>query len=368
MNKEQVLQKYFGYKTFREPQGLLIDKILAGQDVLAILPTGFGKSLIFQVAGLCLAGITLVISPLVALMKDQVDSLQVRGIKAAYIASTLNQGEIQAILNNLEEYKFIYVAAERLVNPFFLSKIQNISLIVIDEVHTIDWGLDFRQDILKIGDFCKNYQVPIACFSATISYQTLHHIKKYIRLNKPFIFRSSPLRENIKVQVVNKANYATLLAIIRKFPQCKIIIYTLTCKTANHLYEQLRSDFQVAKYHGQLLKDEKIHFQNLFKGETNIMIATNAYGMGLDIPNVRAVILYELPLTLGDLVQQIGRGGRDKNLAYAYIFNNQRNIDLCLKMINHSQNSYLKLVEFKYVLRYLKSRFKNRLICSYLLN
>lgn len=365
MDKYETLKKYFNYDSFRYPQDILIDKILANNDILAILPTGFGKSVIYQVPALMKDGLCLVISPLIALMKDQVDNLLKRNIKACYLASTMTHQEKKAILNNLNNYKFLYVAAERLELEDFISVLPKISLIVIDEAHTILWGFDFRESLLKIRSFIikLNYKVNVVAFTATLAKSTINKIIYYGNLKNPYIYIASPVKENIKLRIFNIDRLTILKEILKRFKGKKIIIYLLTTVGVEKLANILKKDYLVSIYHGKLEKEKKVSEQENFqKNKTDIMIATSAFGLGVDIPNIRAVILYDIPLTLADLIQEIGRAGRDNLQSYAYLLYSNEGVKKALKLISYSNDINNKKQELELVIKFYFSKHRDLLL------
>ena len=316
-----VLKQYYGYSSFREGQEEIIRQILSGEDVLTIMPTGGGKSICYQVPAILLEGITIVISPLISLMKDQVDNINNLGIKSAYINSSLSNFEINNILDEAarSEIKILYVAPERLESQNFLELISsiNVSMIAIDEAHCVSqWGHDFRSSYRKISrviSLLKNRPI-VAAFTATATSEVRSDIINLLELNNPKIFISGFDRKNLKIIIekgVNKKNY--ILDYINNNKNESGIIYASTRKEVDNLYELLTSrGLQVEKYHAGL-NDEyrKTAQENFIYDKSNIIIATNAFGMGIDKPNVRYVIHYNMPKNIEGYYQEIGRAGRD---------------------------------------------------------
>lgn len=321
ISPEQILNKYYGYKTFRKNQQEIISQIINKNNVLAIMPTGAGKSICYQIPALIFEGITIVISPLISLMKDQVDNLNEMGIKAAFINSTLDNNEINAVMYEIRNgnIKLLYVAPERLDNVDFLNMISNVevSQIAIDEAHCVSqWGHDFRTSYTKIPKFIdKLINKPvITSFTATASKEVREDIINLLRLNNPKVFVSGFDRSNLNITVVKGANKNEYVKeYLRKNKELCGIIYCATRKQVDSLYELLiNKGYEVGKYHGGMSENERINNQEDFiKDKIRIIIATNAFGMGIDKPDVRYVIHYNMPQNLEGYYQEIGRAGRD---------------------------------------------------------
>lgn len=316
-----ILQKYYGYKSFRRGQEDIINSILQGQDVLAIMPTGGGKSLCYQVPALCMDGLTIVISPLISLMKDQVDSLTTMGIEASYINSSLSSEDYNQILENIvnDKYKIVYVAPERLESAEFLNIIQNkdIAQIAIDEAHCISqWGHDFRVSYKKIPSFIKKLKTRpiVTTFTATASTEVRKDILNMLDLIEPKIFITGFDRENLYINIVkSSAKNKYLLEYVENHKTENGIIYAATRKEVEKIYEGLlKRDIDVLKYHaGMSNEDRKINQDKFINDEVNIIVATNAFGMGIDKPDIRWVIHYNMPQSIENYYQEIGRAGRD---------------------------------------------------------
>ncbi|MBU5335028.1 DNA helicase RecQ [Intestinibacter bartlettii] len=316
-----VLQKYYGYKSFRRGQEEIITSILQGEDVLAIMPTGGGKSICYQIPALCMDGLTIVISPLISLMKDQVDALTAMGIEASYINSSLSSSDYNQILENIinDKYKIIYVAPERLESAEFLNIIQNkdISQIAIDEAHCISqWGHDFRVSYKKIPNFIKNLKTrpTVTTFTATASTEVRKDILNMLGLIEPKIFITGFDRENLYINIVkSSAKNKYLLEYVENHKTENGIIYAATRKEVEKIYEGLlKRDINVIKYHaGMSNEDRKINQDKFINDEVNIIIATNAFGMGIDKPDIRWVMHYNMPQSIENYYQEIGRAGRD---------------------------------------------------------
>ncbi|MGM9535559.1 MAG: DNA helicase RecQ [Intestinibacter sp.] len=316
-----ILQKYYGYKTFRKGQEQIINSILGGEDVLAIMPTGGGKSLCYQIPALCMEGITIVISPLISLMKDQVDTLNTMGIEASYINSSLSINDYNEVLKNIldDKYKILYIAPERLENVDFLNiiKNKNISQIAIDEAHCISqWGHDFRVSYKKIPYFINNLENRpiVTAFTATASEEVRHDILRMLGLVNPKVYITGFDRENLYINIVKSSNKNKyLIEYIENHKAENGIIYAATRKEVEKIYEGLlKRDISVLKYHaGMSNNDRKTNQDKFINDEVNIMVATNAFGMGIDKPDIRWVIHYNMPQSIENYYQEIGRAGRD---------------------------------------------------------
>ena len=317
----EVLKEYYGYDSFRERQEEIITSILEGKDVVTIMPTGGGKSICYQVPALILDGLTIVISPLISLMKDQVDNIKNMGIKSAYINSTLSENEIKSILNDVikNEVKILYVAPERLESTEFLNLITRvkISQIAVDEAHCISqWGHDFRSSYRRISKFIDLlvYRPIITAFTATATEVVRRDIINLLRLNEPKIFITGFDRKNLKITIekaVVKKQY--ILDYINSSEGASGIIYCATRKDVDIIYEMLiANNIKGERYHAGLNDEERRLAQERFiYDQANVMVATNAFGMGIDKPDIRYVIHYNMPKSLEGYYQEIGRAGRD---------------------------------------------------------
>ncbi len=321
MDKHQALKHYFGYDSFREGQEILIDSILAGRDALGIMPTGSGKSLCFQIPALMMEGITLVISPLISLMKDQVTTLNQAGIHAAYLNSSLTASQYYKALAYAREgrYPIIYVAPERLVTDEFLDFAlnTNISMVAVDEAHCVSqWGQDFRPSYLKIVDFIDRLpkRPVISAFTATATKEVREDVIDILMLREPAVVSTGYDRPNLYLGVQSpKDKYATLKNYVECHPDQCGIIYCLTRKLVEEVCDRLNQEgFSATRYHAGLSDEERRKNQDDFiYDRSQIMVATNAFGMGIDKSNVRFVIHYNMPKNLESYYQEVGRCSRD---------------------------------------------------------
>lgn len=316
-----VLHKYYGYTSFRKGQENIITSIINKEDVLAIMPTGGGKSICYQVPALCLDGITIVISPLISLMKDQVDALKTMGVKARLINSSLSNSEYSEVLEEIEndECKIIYIAPERLDSMDFVNIIRgkNISQVAIDEAHCVSqWGHDFRVSYKKIPYFINRLDKRpiVTAFTATASNEVREDIINILNLHNPAVYITGFDRENLSINIVkssSKNKYT--LDYVENHKNESGIIYASTRKEVETIYEGLlKRNYSVAKYHAGLSNEARKEYQeNFINDDIKIMVATNAFGMGIDKPNIRWVLHYNMPQSIENYYQEIGRAGRD---------------------------------------------------------
>lgn len=325
MDKYQVLKQYFGYEEFREGQEALIDSILSGRDTLGIMPTGAGKSLCFQIPALVMKGITLVISPLISLMQDQVSALNQAGVHAAYLNSSLTAGQYYKALSYAREgrYPIIYVAPERLITEEFLDFAvhSEIVMLVVDEAHCVSqWGQDFRPSYLKILEFVERLpkRPIISAFTATATKEVRDDIIDILMLREPNVVTTGFDRSNLWFSVqAPKDRYATMKNYIECHPGQSGIVYCLTRKTVEEVSRRLSEDgFLVTRYHAGLGDAERKRNQEDFiYDRKTLMVATNAFGMGIDKSDVRFVIHYNMPKNIESYYQEAGRAGRDGETA-----------------------------------------------------
>ncbi|MEI6196937.1 MAG: DNA helicase RecQ [Verrucomicrobiota bacterium] len=315
-----LLKQYFGFTSFRPLQEEIIRDSLAGRDTFALLPTGGGKSLCFQLPALVRDGLTVVVSPLIALMKDQVDALQASGIAATFLNSSLAAGEGRARLRGLHngEYRLLYVAPERLMLSGFLSDLQrwNVRLIAIDEAHCIsEWGHDFRPEYRQIAELRKYFpDVPFMALTATATGRVREDIITHLQLREPKCYVASFNRPNLTYRVIAKNKpYDQLLDFLRGRPKESGIVYCLSRKATESVAQRLNTDGIKAKpYHAGLTPTERSTHQELFlRDNIRVVCATIAFGMGINKPNVRFVVHYDLPKNIEGYYQETGRAGRD---------------------------------------------------------
>ena len=316
-----TLKQVFGYDAFRPGQQQVIEHLLAGQDVLSVMPTGAGKSLCFQIPALCLPGVTLVVSPLISLMKDQVGALVQAGVAAAFINSSLSERQTALALQNAREgrYKLIYVAPERLDTPGFSSfaKEAEISLLAVDEAHCISqWGQDFRPSYRAIADFAAALprRPVIGAFTATATPQVREDIALQLRLENPFTQVTGFDRANLFFSVESpRDKKGALLDFLHRHPGESGVVYCSTRSNVEQVCELLQSEgIPATRYHAGLSAEERRENQEAFSyGRLGVMVATNAFGMGIDKADVRFVVHYNMPKDLESYYQEAGRAGRD---------------------------------------------------------
>jgi ATP-dependent DNA helicase RecQ len=321
MDKREVLKTTFGYEHFRPGQEELIDGILAGRDVLGIMPTGAGKSLCYQVPALCLPGVSIVVSPLISLMKDQVQALNAAGVHAAYLNSSLSENQIAKAISLAAggRYKIIYVAPERLLTQRFLwlSRQIEIPLVCVDETHCVSqWGQDFRPSYLAIADYVKTLKKrpAVAAFTATATKEVREDIIRALELSNPLVKVTGFDRKNLYWRVEQPRNKTDfVLSYLRAHENESGIIYCNTRKNVDQLYGILRDErIPAGRYHAGMEQEERVRSQDDFIYDNiSVMVATNAFGMGIDKSNVRFVIHYNMPSSLENYYQEAGRAGRD---------------------------------------------------------
>ena len=321
MEKQALLQHYFGYGEFRPGQEELVDGILAGRDVFGIMPTGGGKSICYQLPGLMLPGVTLVVSPLISLMHDQVMALKAAGIPGAYVNSSLTFPQLRAVYRNmlLGKYKIIYVAPERLQSDGFLEAVEqmNISMVAVDEAHCISqWGQDFRPSYLKIVDFIRLLprRPVIAAFTATATQKVREDVKRILDLRSPVEVVTGFDRPNLWFEVRHpELKDGELLRLLEARKRRSGIVYCATRKSVEQVCQLLTDrGYAATRYHAGLEERERMENQNAFLyDEKTVMVATNAFGMGIDKSNVNFVIHYNMPKSLEAYYQEAGRAGRD---------------------------------------------------------
>jgi len=323
-----ILKQYWGYDSFRGIQEAIITSIGEGHDTLGLMPTGGGKSICFQVPALTMDGLCIVITPLIALMKDQVLQLKLRGIRAEAVYSGMSRDDIVRVLDNCvhEGVKFLYVSPERLSSELFIAKLQRlrkVCMIVVDEAHCVSqWGYDFRPSYLKIAEIKRYipYEVPVLALTATATPIVVDDIQAQLEFRENCVFRMSFERKNLIYVVRRTSNKAEeLVHIINSIPQGSVIVYVRNRKLTSDLARYLTSlGIPAINYHAGLTNAEKDYRQtNWAKDRVRVMVATNAFGMGIDKPDVRLVIHYNAPDSLEAYFQEAGRAGRDGKTSYA---------------------------------------------------
>ena len=347
MTKEEALKTYFGYDTFRGGQEEVIDALLSGRDVMAVMPTGAGKSMCYQIPALLLPGITIVVSPLVSLMRDQVTALVQMGVPAAYLNSSLTFRQYLLALDRAKagRYKIIYVAPERLETEGFraFAETADISLVAVDEAHCISqWGQDFRPSYLNIPAFVNALpkRPPVGAFTATATPDVRSDILKLLELKKPLSVTTGFDRENLYFEVRQPSGkQAALLELVRSRPGKCGIVYCSTRKTVEEVCEFLReAGIAATRYHAGLEPEERQQNQEDFLYDrASVMVATNAFGMGIDKSDVRYVIHYNMPKDMESYYQEAGRAGRDGAPSSCILLYSERDVRTAQFLIEHSE-------------------------------
>jgi ATP-dependent DNA helicase RecQ len=339
-----ILKHYWGYQSFRPLQEDIIRSVLSGYDTIALLPTGGGKSICFQVPALILDGLCLVISPLIALMKDQVYQLQKRGIRALALHSGMSSREIDIALDNCAygHVKFLYISPERLQSPLFLARVEKlkISLLAVDEAHCISqWGYDFRPPYLEIGTFREEYGIQnTIAVTATATKEVREDIETKLRFKDPKTFSKSFARPNLSYSVFNlDQKDEKMLQVLKNVPGSSVV-YVRSRKKTQKIADFLnRNDVAATFYHAGLNPVERqVRQDKWIKSQVRVIVATNAFGMGIDKPDVRTVIHYDLPDTLEAYYQEAGRAGRDNLKAYAVLVHDNQDIADLKKRVEQS--------------------------------
>lgn len=349
---KDVLKKYWGYDAFREKQEEIISSILEGNDTLALLPTGGGKSICYQVPALLKEGVCIVVSPLIALMKDQVQNLKNKGINAVYIHSGMNYSEIDILLDNCVygDVKFLYVSPERLQTDIFKERFlkMKVSLIAVDEVHCISqWGYDFRPSYLKISEIRElKKEVPIIAVTATATKKVVDDVVQKLDLNAPKIITKTFYRKNLSYSVLYEEDKLERLLRVIKNVNGTGIVYAKTRARTKEVTDYLRKHkVSVAHYHAGL--DSKVRNkiqEDWIENKTRVIVSTNAFGMGIDKPDVRFVVHVDCPSSIEAYFQEAGRAGRDEKNAFAVLlYNNHDKI----KLTEDFEKSFPPITEIK---------------------
>ena len=356
-----ILKKHWDYHSFRPKQEAIIDSVLKNKDTFVLLPTGGGKSICYQIPSLLRDGLTLVISPLIALMKDQVHQLKQKGIGAVALDSSLNYNDINRELDNClyGNYKFLYLSPERLQSEIILERLQylNINCIAVDEAHCISqWGNDFRPayaNIYKIRQILP--EVPVIAVTGSAKPKVIEDIITNLQLKEPQVFKSSFKRENLAYMVFQTENkHQKIIQILKKNPQPSIIYVNNRNKTLQISRLLNEKKFSATYYHGGLDNKEKNkNFMLWMKNDVQVMVATNAFGMGIDKPDVKTVIHLNIPENLENYYQEVGRAGRNDNKAYGVLLYQNSDIDqvkqrvlLALPSADEVKFIYRKLCSF----------------------
>ncbi|MBA5764106.1 ATP-dependent DNA helicase RecQ [Vibrio sp. 404] len=353
-NAQNVLEQVFGYQTFRSGQEQVIDLAIEGRDSLVIMPTGGGKSLCYQIPALVREGITLVISPLISLMKDQVDQLKANGVAAECINSTMPREELISVYNRMHSggLKLVYVSPERVLMRDFIERLQNIplSMIAVDEAHCISqWGHDFRPEYAALGQLKQHFShVPFMALTATADDATRTDITTRLNLNEPHIYLGSFDRPNIRYTLLEK--HKPVSQVIRYLDTQKGncgIIYCGSRKKVEMLTEKLcNNHIRAASYHAGMDADERAYVQEAFqRDDIQIVVATVAFGMGINKPNVRFVVHFDIPRNIESYYQETGRAGRDGLPAEAVMLYDPADINWLRRMLDEKDDGPQKQVE-----------------------
>ena len=376
---QNLLKKYYGYENFRSGQAKIITSILNGSDTLAIMPTGAGKSVCFQIPSLLFKGVTLVISPLISLMKDQVDDLGNIGINAAFINSMLNQAEVDERIFHTRQgkYKLVYVAPERLESEKFrlLLKDLDISFVAVDEAHCVSsWGHDFRPSYKEIAPFIKSLSKKpiVGAFTATATQSVRSDIVSLLSLDNPSVYVTGFNRENLFFDVRRDENK---LEFVKRYAASHVsdsgIIYAATRKEVDNVYSILLNyGFTAGRYHAGMTDEERDEMQDAFTYDNiKIMVATNAFGMGIDKSNVRYVIHYNLPKNMEAYYQEAGRAGRDGDAGKCIILYSPQDVKVQKFLIEQSMTvSERKVYDYQRLQHMVDYSYTDRCLRNYILN
>jgi len=364
MDYKYYLNLYFGYDSFRGIQEEVVESLLSKKDTIAIMKTGGGKSICFQVPALINDGLTIVITPLISLMVDQVRELKENKIKAAYLNSNMDNFEMKNVYNSLNKMKLLYVSPERLLNSYFMKQIDKVkvSQIIVDEAHCAStWGDDFRKSYLDIKDFISRFKDKpvVGAFTATANKKIIEDIISALGLKNPNIINTTSERSNLYYSIKYPKDKITfLIKYLSKKRDDKTLIYVLTRRQTESLSKALiKYGFSVSSYHGGMEKEDKDFAQKSFtNGTSKVMIATNAFGMGINIPDIKNVILFEIPQSLEDLSQEWGRAARNGDKGECILLYDSKDIKTVEFLIDKSLDKEViksKYLQFKKVLEFV---------------
>ena len=371
MTARECLKLYFGYDSFREGQSALVSDILSGKDILGIMPTGAGKSVCYQVPAIIMSGVTLVVSPLISLMKDQVGSLISMGIPAAYLNSTLDEATMRETLKKakLGGYKLLYLAPERLFLKDFSAFAASapISLLAVDEAHCVSqWGHDFRPSYAQIPRFIEGLKKRpvVAAFTATATAAVRDDIIKMLGLFDPTVMTTGFDRENLRFEVQRPKNkFAALTEFLADKRDLSGIVYCTTRNTVEQVTQRLNQHgFNALRYHAGLTDDERrINQDDFLHDRVRLLVATNAFGMGIDKPNVSFVVHYSMPGNIENYYQEAGRAGRDGKPASCILLYNEKDVNTNIWLAQRAHESPSEEIHDPKINRMLKKRDKQRL-------
>ena len=351
LEPKQILEKYWGFSSFRKPQEAIITAVLSNKDCIALLPTGSGKSICFQIPALAKEGVCLVISPLIALMQDQIQQLKQKGIKAETIPTKSSEDDIITLFDKIKfsNVKFLYISPERLQSKLIQQKIKELQIntLAIDEAHCIsEWGHDFRPAYRTIKNIKTLLpEVPTIALTATANQKVIEDIAKNLELKTPQLFKKSFFKENLAYHILNTENkQEKLIQIFTKFKK-PAIVYVNRRQNAFEVAQFLNSyNFRASFYHAGLQKEEKeVAFKNWMTEKTPIMVATNAFGMGIDKSNIGLVVHYNLPFSIENYVQETGRAGRNATKAFAILLKNENDTSLFKEQLKKNTPTLLDI-------------------------
>ena len=372
MQAQETLRKYFGHEAFRPGQEVMVNALTHHRDALGVMPTGAGKSMCYQVPALMMPGVAIVISPLISLMADQVAALKSAGVPAAYLNSSLTPRQMELAMQRARQgaYKIIYVAPERLETPSFQAMAQSmpISLLAVDEAHCVSqWGQDFRPVYLRIADFVDSLPTrPVmGAFTATATERVRQDIIRLLRLQNPETVTTGFDRPNLYFEVIRPKNRdAALMDILRRKRGESGIVYCATRKAVEQVCDKLiRAGIDATRYHAGLSDEERKENQEKFQYDTcPVMVATNAFGMGIDKSNVRFVIHYQMPRSMEAYYQEAGRAGRDGEAAECILLYNRSDIFTAKWMIEHTEPNENMTAAEQSAVRYQDMNRLNRMV------